>query len=200
MTITISWSHIKSIWNLFNCYCFVVPAFLNILWILSTQGQLKNCSILTPPTSSAWAVIPFLPGMKNCQSRKSPGSLGFGHSQWSHLSQTPASSVSVSFFLVSQTIDRVVPIYSACWKVSHVTFTLNRTYRATKELKVMDFWILISFQSIELKWTCSLKQFFLHFQIQYFAALSQGWSSATLALWIHLLFQFVYNLLNQFSH
>lgn len=79
-------------------------------------------------------------------------------------------------------------------------FTLNRAYRATKELKVTDFWILISLQSIELKWTCLLKQFFLHFQIQYFADRSQGWSSATLALWIHLLFQFVYNLLNQFSH
>ena len=131
---------------------------------MSAQWELKNCSALTHPTPSSWVVILFLPGMKNCQSVKAPGS---------RLLPFPViSSVSdIRLYRFSLTFPRQ-PDYWSSGSPTHCTLGSFRCHFHTEQRLQCDWGaqshgLFTSFQSIEWKRTCTLKQFFLHFQIQY---------------------------------
>ena len=164
---------------------------------MSAQWELKNCSALTHPTPSSWVVILFLPGMKNCQSRKAPGS---------RLLPFPViSSVSdIRFYRFSLTFPRQPDYWSSGSRThcmlgsSRCHFHMNRDYVQLRNSKA---WIFNFFSVHWVKMDMYTKTILPAFPDTIFGRiLSHGWPSGTPALWNHLLFQLVYNLLNQFSH
>ena len=118
---------------------------------MSAQWELKNCSALTHPTPSSWVVILFLPGMKNCQSVKAPGS---------RLLPFPViSSVSdIRLYRFSLTFPRQ-PDYWSSGSPTHCTLGSFRCHFHTEQRLQCDWGaqshgLFTSFQSIEWKRTC----------------------------------------------